>query len=92
VDALARRGPDRLRVLAIEGKTLRGVGVHGDRTLHLVHVWATEARVLLSMTATAGAPGEPEATRAMLEWLDVRGAILTTGDDHEEARLMPSSA
>lgn len=66
------------RVVAIDGKTLRGVGTHSDRTLHLVHVWASEARVLLGMTGTTGAPGELEATRAMLEWLDVRGAILTT--------------
>lgn len=65
-------------VLAVDGKTVRGVGAHSDRTLHLVHVWATKARVLLGMTATAGAADEIAATREMLAWLDVRGAILTT--------------
>jgi hypothetical protein len=43
----------------------------------VVHAWNTEAHVLLGMTATARAPGELEATRAMLAWLDVRGAVLT---------------
>jgi len=66
------------RVVAIDGKTLRGVGTHSERTLHLVHAWAAEARVLLGMTTTVGAPGELEATRELLGWLDVRGAILTT--------------
>ena len=49
------------RVVAIDGKTLRGVGTHSDRTLHLVHVWASEARVLLGMTGTTGAPATPDS-------------------------------
>lgn len=67
-------------VVAIDGKSLRGaIDKAGSTTpLHLVHVWATNQRLLLSQRAVRGAPGEVAASVEMLECLDLRGAIVTT--------------
>ena len=67
-------------VVAIDGKSLRGaIQKAGSTTpLHLVHVWATSQRLLLSQRAVGGAYGEVAATLEMLELLDLRGAIVTT--------------
>lgn len=70
---------DRLRgkVLAIDGKTVKGVGLRGETPLHMVHVWAAEFRVLLASASTEGAPTEPEVTRQLLDLLKIEGAIVT---------------
>jgi predicted transposase YbfD/YdcC len=68
-------------VVAIDGKTLRGVvekvGKHNQ--LHMVHVWATKQKLLLAQKAVGnGAAGEMAAIPELLDLLDVRGAIVTT--------------
>jgi predicted transposase YbfD/YdcC len=68
-------------VVAIDGKALRGaIDKAGSKTpLHLVHVWATKQRLLLSQRAvTHGASGEVAASLEMLALLDLRKAIVTT--------------
>lgn len=69
------------QVVAFDGKALRGAMKRSPygRALHLVHVWAAKQRLLLAQAAVAGAPGEPEAVRALLALVDLRGAI-ATGD------------
>ena len=66
--------------IALDGKTLRGALAHAagkPGSFHLLHVWATEQRVLLGQTAIEGAPGEPEAALELLKLLDVRGTTVT---------------
>jgi len=67
-------------VVAIDGKTLRGLVEKAGRMsqLHLVHVWATEQKLLLAQQAVDGASGEMAAIPKLLELLDLEGAIVTT--------------
>jgi predicted transposase YbfD/YdcC len=68
-------------VIAIDGKSLKGaIKKAGSKTpLHLVHVWATQQRLLLSQRAvTRGASGETRASMEMLALLDLKGGIVTT--------------
>jgi predicted transposase YbfD/YdcC len=68
-------------VVAIDGKSLRGaITKAGSKTpLHLVHVWATKQRLLLSQRGIqGGASGEVAASLEMLGLLDLRKAIVTT--------------
>jgi predicted transposase YbfD/YdcC len=68
-------------VVAVDGKSVRGAlgqGVAGT-PLHLVHVWATEQRLLLAqMAAKGGAPGEVRAVPELLKLLNLQGAVVTT--------------
>jgi predicted transposase YbfD/YdcC len=68
-------------VVAIDGKSLRGaITKAGSKTpLHLVHVWATKQRLLLSQRVSiGGASGEVAASLEMLALLDLQRAIVTT--------------
>jgi predicted transposase YbfD/YdcC len=67
------------QVVAIDGKTLRGAveSASKDSALHLLHIWATEQQVLLAHCAVAGAPGEVQGIPALLQLVDVKGAIVT---------------
>ena len=67
-------------VVAIDGKTLRGLVEKAGRLsqLHLVHVWATEQKLLLAQQAVDGASGEMAAIPPLLELLDLEGAVITT--------------
>jgi predicted transposase YbfD/YdcC len=67
-------------VVAIDGKTLRGVVDRaGEKTqLHLVHVWATQQQLLLRQQAVEGSPGEMGAIPGLLKLLDLEGAVITT--------------
>lgn len=78
VSALARDVDGE--VVAIDGKTLRGLVEKAGRAsqLHLVHVWATEQKLLLAQQAVNGASGEVAAIPKLLEMLDLEGAIITT--------------
>jgi len=67
-------------VVAIDGKTLRGLVEKAGRMsqLHLVHVWATEQKLLLAQQAVDGASGEMAAIPPLLDLLDLEGAVITT--------------
>jgi predicted transposase YbfD/YdcC len=65
-------------VVALDGKALRGAFAHGQRTtpLHLVNVWAVEARMAL---AQQRAPGRNETAGALQvrDLLSLEGCIIT---------------
>jgi len=76
-------GLDLSGVVAIDGKALRGAFERGRQStpLHMVNVWAAEARVCL---AQRKAPGRNEAAGALevLDLLDLKGCIVTTDALH----------
>jgi predicted transposase YbfD/YdcC len=76
-------GLDLSGVVAIDGKALRGAFERGRQStpLHMVNVWAVEARVCL---AQRKAPGRNEAAGALevLDLLDLKGCIVTTDALH----------
>lgn len=65
------------RVIAIDGKTLRGAHAQGEKPLHLVSAFATEHRLVLSQQAVAEKSNEITAIPELLRLLDVRQAIVT---------------
>jgi predicted transposase YbfD/YdcC len=67
------------RLIALDGKTLRGVikralSGHG---LHLVHAWAVGNRLLLGQLATEVKSNEIKAIPELLRTLDLTGAVVT---------------
>ena len=67
------------QVVAVDGKSVRGALGTGleDTALHLVHVWASEQKLLLAQRAVEGAPGEVSAIPELLEVLELKGAVVT---------------
>jgi predicted transposase YbfD/YdcC len=66
-----------LSQIAIDGKTLRGSGVGGCQTLHLVSAWATANCLSLGQVAVAEKSNEITAIPKLLELLEVKGALVT---------------
>jgi DDE_Tnp_1-associated/Transposase DDE domain len=66
-------------VIAVDGKAIKGAYEAASRTtpLYLVHVWATEQRLLLGQQAVGGAPGESPGAEAVLKLLALHGAVVT---------------
>jgi predicted transposase YbfD/YdcC len=71
------------KVVAIDGKTLRGSHDGGQSPIHLVSAFASEAGIVLGQVKTSEksntlwGTSEITAIPELLEWLDVRGAIVT---------------
>jgi predicted transposase YbfD/YdcC len=65
------------KVIAIDGKTLRGSHDGAQAAIHLVSAFASEANIVLGQVKTAEKSNEITAIPELLEWLDVRGAIVT---------------
>jgi len=65
------------KVVAIDGKTLRGSHDGGQSPIHLVSAFASEAGIVLGQVKTGEKSNEITAIPELLEWLDVRGAIVT---------------
>jgi predicted transposase YbfD/YdcC len=65
------------KVVAIDGKTLRGSRDGEQLPIHLVSAFASEAGIVLGQTKTHEKSNEITAIPELLEWLDVRGAIVT---------------
>src|SRR5262249_50241383 len=68
------------QTVALDGKTLRGALAHAagqGGAFHIMHVWATEQRLLLAQKAVDGAPGEIQAAIEILKLLDIKGATVT---------------
>ena len=64
-------------VVAIDGKTSRG-SFDGDKApLHLVSAFASEARIVLGQQKVDDKSNEITAIPQLLEWLDLKGAIVT---------------
>lgn len=66
-------------VVAVDGKAIKGAYEAASRTtpLYLLHVWATEQRLLLGQRGVAGAPGESPGAEAVLKLLALEGAVVT---------------
>jgi len=66
-------------VVAIDGKTLRGSLASGSglAALHLVHAWSARSGVLLGQVATDAKSNEITAVPALLDLLDLHGALLS---------------
>jgi predicted transposase YbfD/YdcC len=65
------------RVIAIDGKTLRGTHDGDVKPLHLVSAFATENRLVLTQQAVDEKSNEIRAIPEVLRALDVRKAIVT---------------
>jgi predicted transposase YbfD/YdcC len=76
------------QVVAFDGKTLRGAlkRTPWGECLHQVHVWSCKQRLLLAQTAVAGAPGESDAVRRLLELVELKGAIAMADAAHCSAK------
>jgi predicted transposase YbfD/YdcC len=67
----------RIKHVAIDGKTLRGSGSAQLGPLHLVSAWATAQRLSLGQVAVDEKSNEITAIPALLELLDLQGALVT---------------
>ena len=66
-----------IKHIAIDGKTLRGSGSAQLGPLHLVSAWATAQRLSLGQVAVDAKSNEITAIPALLELLDLKGALVT---------------
>ena len=66
-----------IKQVAIDGKTLRGSGSAELGPLHLVSAWATAQRLSLGQVAVDAKSNEITAIPALLDLLDLGGAIVT---------------
>jgi predicted transposase YbfD/YdcC len=73
----ALRDQLNIKHVAIDGKTLRGSGTAQLGPLHLVSAWATQEHLCLGQVATAAKSNEITAIPALLELLDLHGALVT---------------
>jgi predicted transposase YbfD/YdcC len=67
----------RSKHVAIDGKTLRGSGSATLGPLHLVSAWATAQHLSLGQVAVDAKSNEITAIPALLELLDLNGALVT---------------
>jgi predicted transposase YbfD/YdcC len=65
------------KVIAVDGKTSRGSTDGSKKALHLVSAFASELGVVIGQQATAEKSNEITAIPALLQWLDITGAIVT---------------
>jgi predicted transposase YbfD/YdcC len=66
-----------IKHIAIDGKSLRGSGSAKLGPLHLVSAWATAQRLSLGQVAVDATSNEITAIPALLELLDLHGALVT---------------
>lgn len=64
-------------VVAIDGKTLRGSKVGGNKPLHIVSAWAAEQNLTLGQQRVDGKSNEITAIPLLLRTLEISGAIVT---------------
>jgi len=65
------------KVVAIDGKTLRGSHDGSQSPIHVVSAFASEAGIVLGQIKTREKSNEITAIPELLKWLDVRGAMVT---------------
>lgn len=65
--------------IAVDGKTMRGSGdkASGDRALHMVSAWMSDAGLVVGQVATDKKSNEIEAIPRLLELLEVRDCTVT---------------
>jgi predicted transposase YbfD/YdcC len=66
-------------IIPIDGKTIRGSydRNHGQSALHVISAWASEQRLVLAQVKVEDKSNEITAIPALLELLDITGAIIT---------------
>jgi predicted transposase YbfD/YdcC len=76
VEALQDEAPD---IVAIDGKTSRRCHARGEgrEALHMVSAWASRQRLVLGQEAVADKTNEITAIPALLERLELHGALVT---------------
>jgi predicted transposase YbfD/YdcC len=67
------------RVIALEGKTMRGSGDKqtGTKPLNIVSAWTSENNMVLGQVKTNEKSNVITAIAELLELLDVRGSVVT---------------
>ncbi len=65
------------KVIAIDGKSLRHSFDGEGNMLHMISAYATEARIVLGQEKVSNKSNEITAIPKMLDWLDVKGHIVT---------------
>src|SRR6201988_1036783 len=72
--------PDKLDLVAIDGKTSRRTHNRrtGHKALHLVSAFATNSRLVLGQEAVCEKSNEITAIPALIERLDLKGALVST--------------
>src|SRR5262245_45404602 len=67
------------RLVAIDGKTVRGSADHetGRAAIHMVSAWATENKLSLGQVVVAEKSNEITAIPELLQLLDISGALVT---------------
>jgi len=80
------------RLIAIDGKTLRGSfdRAHRDLSIHLVHAWDRGNGLMLGQVAVDQKSNEITAVPALLELLDVRGAVVSLDAMHCQTQTAKS--
>lgn len=70
---------EEFRVIALDGKTMRGSGDKqtGGKPLHIVSAWTSENNMVLGQVKTNEKSNEITAIPELLELLDVQGAVVT---------------
>jgi predicted transposase YbfD/YdcC len=71
--------PNDLKIVAIDGKTLRHSfdTAKGLRSLHLVSAWVAEHHISLGQVATEEKSNEITAIPELLDQIDIKGAVVT---------------
>jgi len=67
----------QLRLIPIDGKTLRGSGADDHPPLHLVSAWASQDGLSLGQVAVDKKSNEITAIPELLKMLELRGALVT---------------
>mgnify|MGYP001616888246 CR=1 FL=1 len=75
VDGIAKKV--EVKVIAIDGKSLRHSFDGDTKMLHVISAFATEARIVLGQEKVSEKSNEITAIPFMLKWLDVKGHIIT---------------
>lgn len=75
VETLAKKTDSK--VIAIDGKSLRHSFDKNSNMLHVISAFATEARIVLGQEKVSDKSNEITAIPKMLNWLDVKGHIVT---------------
>jgi predicted transposase YbfD/YdcC len=80
----AEADPAALNLVAVDGKTLRRSfdRANGQAALQMVSAWAVEQRLVLGQVRVEAASNEITAVPALLEWLDLRGCLVTADALH----------
>lgn len=66
------------KLVSIDGKTVRGAFADGSAgSLHLINAWVTENAIVLGQYATDVKSNEITAIPALLELLDIKGAVVS---------------